>query len=133
MKYLSIVRYVLLIASALSVILYFTGGVDVDLMLYCAYAFVGIAAVIAIISPLFIFAQNPKAALSSLAGIAVVAVVIIAAYSLSSDMPIPNSAGGFFEDSAVLKISDTGLYATYAALVAAIVSIVGGEIMSLFK
>lgn len=133
MKHLGLIKIILLIASALSVLLYFTGSVEVDLMLWCMYAFLGIAVLIAILMPVVNLIQNPKAAAGSLLGLAIVAVVIIIAYSLSSEMPIPNSAGGFFEDPTVLKISDTGLYATYAAFVAAIATIFGGEIIRLFK
>lgn len=133
MKYLGLMKYILLIGSALSVLLYFVGAVDVDLMLWCMYAFLGIAILFALVMPLASLAKNPKAAVGSLLGVAAVAVVIIAAYLLSSDMPIPNSGGGFFEDPTVLKISDTGLFATYAAFIIAIVAIIGGEIHSLFK
>ncbi|MFI3266377.1 MAG: hypothetical protein R3Y15_04415 [Rikenellaceae bacterium] len=133
MKQLGLIKFILLIAAALSVILFFAGAVEVDLMLNCGYLFLGLAVVISVLMPVIGLIQNPKAAVGSLLGLAVVALVVIIAYSFSSEMPIPNSAGGFFEDPAVLKISDTGLFATYAAFIAAVVTILGGEVIRMFK
>ncbi len=132
MKYLSIIRYVLLAVSALVVVLYFAGTTSVDLMLRWAYVLLGGAAVLAVLMPLFNLAQNPKGALRSLAGLAIMAALLGVSYALSSDAPIV-TAVNTFDDPTLLKVSDMGLFSMYAAMFAAVGSIVLGEIANIFK
>lgn len=133
MKYLSIIKYVFLAISALVVIIFFLGVTDVDLMLYWAYVLLGLSVVAVIVLPTINLIKNPSGAVTSLIGLAIVAVVLGVSYAFASDMPIPNSAGGFFDNPGVLKLSDMGLYATYFSMVATIVVVVGGEIKNIFK
>ncbi len=133
MKKLSIIQYVLIAISVITVALYFVGASDVDLMLIWGYILLGIAVAAVIILPLLNLVKNPKGAVRSLVGLAIVVVLAGICYALSSDTPVVNSAGGFFEDSTVLKISDTGLYLTYIALAVAILVAIGGEIRNAFK
>lgn len=133
MKYLSIIRYILIALSAVSVLSYFVGAADVDLMLIWAYVLLGIAIVSVIVLPLFNVVQNPKGAVRSLVGLVIVLAVLGVAFALSSDVPVPNSGGGFFEDSLTLKLSDTGLFAAYAAMTATIAAVVISEIGNVFK
>ena len=134
MKYLSKVKVALLAVSAFSVLAYFVGLLsDVDMMLRWAYVLLAVAVLATVLLPLLAIAKNPKSAVRTLIGLAIVAVVVVVAFALASDAPVVNSAGGFFEDKLTLKLSDTGLYATYAAFVVAIVTIIGGEIIRIFK
>lgn len=132
MKYLSIIRYILLAISALVVVLYFMGAVPVDLMLRWAYILLGVAVLSAVLMPLLGLAQNPKGAVRSLIGLAIVAVVLGVAYSLGSSVPV-ETAVTTFDDPMTLKLSDTGLFAMYTALTVTIASIVVGEIANLLK
>ena len=133
MKQLSILKYVLLGVSFLTVLLFFVGATDVDLMLRWAYVLLGIAVVLTIVFPVLNIIHNPQGTKRSMIGLAIVVVVLGLAFMLGSDAPVPNSAGGQFDDSLLLKLSDTGLYATYAAMAAAIVAAVAGEISNIFK
>ncbi|MBE5034547.1 hypothetical protein [Gallalistipes aquisgranensis] len=133
MKNLSIIQYILIAISVITVAMYFLGLGDVDPMLIWGYILLGIAVAAVIILPLFNLVKNPKGAVRSLVGLGIVVVLAAICYALSSDAPVVNSAGGFFEDSAVLKISDTGLYLTYIALAVAILAAIGGEIRNAFK
>ena len=133
MKYLSIIRYVLLAISALTVILFFAGATDVDLMLEWAYILLAATAAAAILFPLIGIVQNPKAALRSLVGLIIVVVVIGISYALASDVPVTGSDGVVFDDNLTLKLSDTGLFAAYAAMAVAILAAVIGEISNAFK
>ena len=133
MKNLSIIQYILIAISVITVAMYFLGLGDVDPMLIWGYILQGIAVAAVIILPLFNLVKNPKGAVRSLVGLGIVVVLAAICYALSSDAPVVNSAGGFFEDSAVLKISDTGLYLTYIALAVAILAAIGGEIRNAFK
>ena len=133
MKKLSILKYVLLGVSFLTVLLFFVGATDVDLMLEWAYVLLGVAVVLTIVFPVLNIINNPQGTKRSMIGLAIVVVVLGLAFMLGSDVPVPNSAGGQFDDPLLLKLSDTGLYATYAAMVAAIVAAVAGEISNIFK
>lgn len=133
MKYLSIVRYLFLAISVLAVGSYFVGVADVDAMLYWAYVLLGLTVASVIILPLLNVISNPKGAASSLLGLVIVAAVLGVTYSMASDAPIVNSAGGFFEDSLELKLSDMGLYTTYFTMATTILIVVGGEIRNIFK
>ncbi|MFI3267515.1 MAG: hypothetical protein R3Y51_02235 [Rikenellaceae bacterium] len=106
---------------------------DVDTMLNWTYGLLGLTIVAVVVLPLFNLAKNPKAALRSLVGILVVGIVFAIAYSLSSDAPIEVSAAKVYSDPAELKLSDTGLFMTYAAFGVAIISILFGEVYKLFK
>ena len=133
MKYLSIIRYVLLAISALTVILFFAGATDVDLMLEWAYILLAATAAAAILFPIIGIVQNPKAALRSLVGLIIVVVVIGISYVLASDVPVTGSDGVVFDNNLTLKLSDTGLFAAYAAMAVAILAAIIGEISNAFK
>lgn len=102
------------------------------LMLDWAYILLGVAVVAAILFPLVHIIQNPKGAVQTLIGLAIVVVVVGISYALASDAPIV-TAVQTFADPFSLKFSDTGLYTTYAALTVAILAIVVGEIGNVFK
>lgn len=139
MKYLSIIRIVLIVISvAIVAAAFLTQGSapepNVDAMLRWTYAMVGIATLSAILLPLVNIAKNPKSAVRSLIGVAIVAVIVLIAYSLSDATPIytPGNTEGY-TDALELRLSDTGLITTYFALGIAIASIVVTEVYNLFK
>ncbi len=139
MKYLSIIRIVLIVISVVVVAVPFmTQGSapqpEVDTMLRWTYAMVGLGLASVILLPLFNVAKNPKSAIRSLIGLAIVAVVVLVAYSLSDATPIytPGNPEGY-TDAMELKLSDTGLITTYIALGVAVLSIVVTEAYKLFK
>jgi len=133
MKYLSIVRWALMLISALTIILYFAGAVtDVDMMLNWAYIVLGIAVVCVIVFPAFTLAQNPKGAVRSLIGLLILAVVLGVCYALGSDETVV-TAGEVYTNRVALKVTDMGLFATYIALFVAVASIIVCEIRNSFK
>lgn len=133
MKYLSYLKYAFLVISALVVILYFVGvASDVDGMLYWAYILLGLTIAAAIILPAVNLAKNPKGALRSLIGLAVIVIVAGVAYALSDSAPIITAANTY-DNPTELKLSDMGLYVTYTALGVAVLSIVVSEIYNVFK
>lgn len=139
MKYLSIIRIVLIVISvAIVAAAFLTQGSapepDVDAMLRWTYAMVGIATLSAVLLPLVNIAKNPKSVVRSLIGLAIVAVVVLIAYALSDTTPVytPGNAEGY-TDALELRLSDTGLITTYIALGIAIASIVVTEVYNLFK
>lgn len=137
MKYLSIIRYVLILISVLVTIVPFALQGDspvpeVDTMLRWTYVMLGLSAVCVVVLPLFNLAKNPKSALRSLMGLGIVAIVVIIAYSLSSSADIV-TATKTYNNAMELKLSDTGLYTTYVAFAVAVLSILVTEVYKLFK
>lgn len=136
MKYLSIIRYALLIVSVLVVTIPFltqTGAEpEVDTMLNVAGLFLGITAFLAIVLPAFNLAQNPKGAVRSLLGFALVAIILGICYSMSDGSPVITPAETY-DNVVELRLSDTGLFATYIAMAVAVSSILILEVYNMFK
>ncbi len=137
MKYLSIIRYALLIVSVVIVAVPFitqTGSTpSVDTMLSWAGGLLGLTTLLAIVLPMLNLAQNPKGAMRSLIGVAIVAIVFGVAYGLSDATPITAPGGVVYDNVLELRLSDTGLFATYFAMATAVGSIVVLEIYNMFK
>ena len=142
MKWVKYVEYVLFAAAIVCFAsLFFLPQVqhmgdthaDPQWMMAWMYAIVAIGLIAALISPVKNLFSSGKAALSTLIGLVVAAVVVFGCYAISSDVPVPNSAGGFFEDAFDLKFTDTMLYLTYLVGGASIVAILAGEIRNAIK
>lgn len=131
------IRYALLGIGLVLIIIFYAGIANedaaVNMMLRWAYVLFFVAIGTAVVMPLFNLAKNPAGAMRSLIGLGVVAVVLIISYAMSSDTAIQGSGGLVFDNPAVLKLTDTGLYAAYFAMAAAILAIVAGEIRNVFK
>lgn len=135
MKYISLITYVLGGISVLLVGLFmFNTSSDLllDILMWWSYALVGIAVLVTLILPLINTIQNPKNAMRSVIGIAGVAVIVGIAFLFSSGETI-TTAVTVYDNELVLKLSDTGLYTTYVAFAAAIISVVAGEVSKTFK
>lgn len=142
MKWVKYVEYVLFAAAIVCFAsLFFLPKVqhmgdmhaDVEWMMMLTYAIVAIGVVCALISPIKNLFSSPKAALKALVGLVVAAAIIGGCYALSSAAPVPNSAGGFFEDAFDLKFTDTALFLAYLALGVSVLSILAGEIRNALK
>ena len=142
MKWVKYVEYVLFAATIVCLAsLFFLPQVqhmgdmhaDCNWMLVWTYAIVGIGLIAALISPVKNLFTTPKAAIKALVGLVVAAAVIGGCYALSSAAPVPNSAGGFFEDVFDLKFTDTVLYLTYLVAGVSLLSILVGEIRNAIK
>lgn len=109
-------------------------AMGVNVMLIYAYVVFAVALVLAIMFPLINIISNPKGAMRTLIGVVAMLVIFFVSYLLSSDAPVPNpAANGYLTNSAVLKLTDVGLYAGYAIFVIAILVILWGEIRSAVK
>lgn len=102
-------------------------------MLVWMYGIVIIGVICAMISPIKNLFTSPKSAITTLVGIVVVAALVFGCWALSSAEPIPNSAGGFFEDAFELRFTDTILYVAYLALGASVLSILAGSVKNMLK
>lgn len=142
MKWIKYVQYVLFALSIVAFAsLFFLPQMEykgemhaeTDMFLWWAYAILVIGIIAALISPIKNLFSSPKSAITALIGLVVAAAVIGGCYALSSAAPVPNSAGGFFEDAFELKFTDTVLYIAYLALGASVISILFGEVKNLLK
>lgn len=139
MKYLSIIKYVLLIVSAVLVIagaVTFVEGEEnatLNLMLGWSFAMIVLTIALTVIMPLIAVFQNPKSAVRSLIGLGIIVVVFLISYALATDDPITLANGNVIDDTFELKFSDTALWATYIAFAGVILSILYGELYKVFK
>lgn len=102
-------------------------------MLWWMYGIVIIGIIAALISPIKNMITNPKAAIKALIGLVVAVVIVGGCYALSSAAPVPNSAGGFFEDAFELRFTDTVLYIAYLALGGCVLAILAGTVRNAIK
>ena len=137
MKYLSLIRYVMLGIGVLLVLLFYLGvtGVSqsVDLMIRWTYILLFLAIVCAVVFPLVNLVKNPTGAMRTLVGLGVVVVILLISYLAASDAPITTSAGNVVDDATTLKLSDMGIISAYIALALSIIVIIWGEIRNVFK
>ena len=148
-KYIKYLSYVMLLLGA-GVFIYFVvasvlypepstefpvgtvgNAMGVHVMLIYAYVVFAIALILAIVFPLVNIVSNPRGAMRTLIGLVAMLVIFFVSYLLASDAPVPNpAANGYFTNSAVLKMTDVGLFGGYAIFVIAIRVILWGEIRS---
>ena len=139
MKYISYVRYALMGISILFALI-FLGTMDqnlgeypyIDLLLRWTYIMLGISISAMVLLPILGMIKDPKSAVRSLLGLGIVLVILAICYAFSDATPISTPAKEF-TNPMELRLSDTGLYATYVALAIAIVAIFVGEIYKFFK
>lgn len=139
MKYLSIIKYILLIVSAILVMAGAVLGIEdsesaaLNMMLVWSFVMIVLTIVLTVVMPLITVFQNPKSAVRSLIGLGLIVVVFLISYALATDDPITLASGKVIDDSFALKFSDTALWATYIAFAGVILSILYGELYKVFK
>ena len=139
MKYGKIIKWILLALFIVGLILSFygfivgfesNGNAPVDNMLYCAYAFIGIALAAVVAGVVVINGiNNPKSLLKLFIGLVVIAAIIAAAYVLAPGTPAVGYLGEPVSDM-TLKLTDTMLNLTYLLCGSAILSLLVGGIIS---
>lgn len=132
MKYLSIIRYVLMVLSIIVVVMGGYVSENVDLLLRWMYIMLGLSVGCMILFSIYSLAKNPKSAVQSLIGLVAILVVAGVAYALSSDATVI-TPGAVYDNPTQLKIADTGLYMMYFLLAAAFLSIIVCEIRNSFR
>lgn len=142
MKWIKYVEYILLAFCILSVAamfvmpkVMFQGAptVDIEVMLIWMYVIIIMGVITMLISPVLNIIKYPKALFKALIGLVAAVILVGGCYLLSSNAPVVNSAGGFFDDSFQLKLTDTMLYLMYIGLGAGVLTILYTEIRNAFK
>ena len=105
------------------------GNAPVDNILYCTYAFAGIA-VLAVVFGVVVIGgiNNPKNLLKLLGGLVVIAAIVAVAYVLAPGTPAVGYLGEPVSDG-TLKLTDTVLNLTYFSFGAAVLALVVGWIV----
>ena len=139
MKYEKIIKWILLALFIVGLVLSFygfvvgfesNGNAPVDNMLYCAYAFIGIALAAVVAGVVIINGiNNPKSLLKLALGLVAIAAIISAAYLLAPGTPAVGYLGEPVSDM-TLKLTDTMLNLTYLLCGSAILSLLIGGIIS---
>ncbi len=133
MKAISILKYILLAVGVLTVVpIYIAGESAVAAGLLWMYVILALSIALIIIMPTLNMIQNPKGTIGSLIGLGILAVAGVIAYAFSSAEPVITPVDTF-DNVLSLRLSDIGLYLTYATLAVAIVVAVVGEIINAFK
>ena len=105
------------------------GNAPVDNILYCTYAFAGLALLAVVFGVLVIGGiNNPKSLLKILLGLVVIAAVVAVAYVLAPGTPAVGYLGEPVTDG-ILKLTDTVLNLTYIVFGASILALVVGWIV----
>ncbi|MBO5418531.1 MAG: hypothetical protein J6A22_00465 [Bacteroidales bacterium] len=142
MKYDKIIKWVLVALFVVGAVLSFygfivgfesNGNAPVDNMLYCAYAFVGIALLAVLLGVAVIGGiNNPKSLLKLGLGCVVIAAVIAVAYVLAPGTPAVGYLGEPVSDQ-TLKLTDTILNLTYLLCGATLASLIVAWVVSAIR
>ncbi len=131
-KIISIVLYSLLGISALLGILFYSGAIESESLMYWCYALFAIGAAAAIIFPILNMAKNPAAAKSALIGVGALLVVFVIAYALAGD-EMTDKYRDFISSPAASKRVSTGLIAFYILAIGAVGASIFSGVSKLFK
>jgi hypothetical protein len=138
MKYEKIIKWILvalfivgIVFSVYGFIVGFetNGSAPVDNLLYCTYAFAGIALLAVLFGVVVIGGiNNPKSLLKLALGLVAIAAIVAVAYVLAPGTPAVGYLGEPVTDQ-TLKLTDTVLNLTYLTFGASILALVVGWIV----
>ena len=138
MKYEKIIKWILvalfivgIVFSVYGFIVGFetNGSAPVDNLLYCTYAFAGIALLAVLFGVVVIGGiNNPKSLLKLGLGLVAIAAIVAVAYVLAPGTPAVGYLGEPVSDQ-TLKLTDTVLNLTYLTFGASILALVAGWIV----
>ena len=142
MKYDKIIKWLLLALFIVGAVFSFYGfavgfesnaDAPVDNMLYCTYAFAGIALLAVVFGVVVIGGiNNPKSLLKMLLGLVVIGGIAAVAYVLAPGTPAVGYLGEPVSDG-TLKLTDTVLNLTYFTFGASILALVVGWIVGAIR
>ena len=139
MKYEKIIKWLLVALFIVGIVFSVYGFIvgfetnanaPVDNILYCTYAFAGLA-VLAVVFGVVVIGgiNNPKNLLKLLLGLVVIAAVVAVAYVLAPGTPAVGYLGEPVSEG-TLKLTDTVLNLTYFAFGASVLALVVGWVVS---
>ena len=142
MKYDKIIKWVLIalfivgiVFSVYGFIVGFesNGNAPVDNILYCTYAFAGLALLAVVFGVLVIGGiNNPKSLLKIILGLVAIAAIVAVAYVLAPGTPAVGYLGDPVSDG-TLKLTDTVLNLTYFTFGLSILALVVGWVVGALR
>lgn len=119
---IKVLSWLLMGVSVILTVLFYTGNISEEPFIIWAYILFGLAALFALVFPLYFFIRNPKNALKTLLGLALMGVVALVGYVLADPTPMYSPTNDpNFSITNVLVLTDTGLIATYILFAVALV------------
>jgi hypothetical protein len=104
--------------------------------IYVTYGLLGIAAIAAVVFPIIHFVKDFRKAKGTLIGLAILLVVLLFSWGISSSSPMAidqGTQGTILVSSAVSKLVGGGIVATFALIILGLVAAVYTEVSKLFK
>jgi hypothetical protein len=134
-KILNILEIILLAVGLLSCVVLMVWGENyIDLMLYVTYAYLAIAAVVAIVMTAMNMGKSKNTSKIGLyVGGACAILAVVFYFALASSQPVVDAGGNVYEGILELKGTDTMLYLAYATLGGALLFTILGEIRNAIK
>ena len=138
MKYEKIIKWILVALFVVGIVFSVygflvgfetNGSAPVDNLLYCTYAFAGIALLAVVFGVLVIGGlNNPKSLIKILLGLVAIAAIVTVAFVLAPGTPAVGYLGEPVSEQ-TLKLTDTVLNLTYFTFGASILALVAGWIV----
>jgi len=131
-KILSILLYVLMGISALLGVLFYSGSVSTDVIMYWCYALLGLGVVAAVVFAIVNMIRSPKGAKSAVIGVVALLAVFGISYGLAGD-EMNDVYAEFISGPEASKRVGMGLIAFYILGIGAIAVTVFSGVSKLFK
>ena len=134
-KFYTVLKAALLVLGLASLLpMFLTDINNVDLMLYCAYAFIGLALVIMVVLTVANMGKNPGGSkIGTWVAVATAVAAVIVHFTVSAADPVALADGSIVDDKMTLTLTDTMLYTAYATFAGVVVAMVYGVIRNAFK
>lgn len=133
-KFVKYISYLLLGIAVIITIAFFSNQKSMlDTFLFYGYILFGVAALAAIVMPLFNMIDNPKSFKKILVNLLIVIVVVGVAYLLASGNPLANTNITPEPTANTLKITDTGLNLVYILFGISVISILAGSVINMVR
>lgn len=132
-KMLKIVEAVLLVLGVVSLIPMLINTNSVDAMLFCAYAYCGVALISTIVLSVWNLCKSSNKSKLGFIVFGGCILMLVCTYAFGNTTPVAGSDGTIYDSILDLKVSDMILYSSYIGFALAIVLLIAGEIKNSFK
>ena len=127
------ILYVLLAFVFVSGILFYTGNLSEDAFISLSRILLILGVIIMFVSPIYTFITHPKNVVKLLISLAVFAIIIIVAFSMSTNTFSDLRLEELDVTAETSKLVGTGLYVTYILFFLAILTAIYASIVKVFK
>lgn len=127
------ILYVLLAFVFVSGILFYTGNLSEDTFISLSRILLILGVIIMFVSPIYTFITHPKNVVKLLISLAVFAIIIIVAFTMSTNTFSALRLEELDVTAETSKLVGTGLYVTYILFFLAILTAIYASIVKVFK